>query len=144
MRKQITAAAVTVLVAAIMPLSISAAEVSLADIHGMTARFAPAPLRVDISKLSAGDRAALVELIEAGRVVNRIFMQQLWSGNLALYDKLRLDTSPLGKARLEYFRLNKGPWSDLDAHKAFLPGVPGRKPMGADFYPEDMTRETFE
>ena len=38
------------------------------------------------SKLSAGDRAALVSLIHAGRVVNHIFMQQIWSGNLALYD----------------------------------------------------------
>ncbi len=110
----------------------------------MAARFAPVPLRVDTSKLSAGDRAALVKLIEAGRVVNRIFLQQLWSGNLALESRLEKDKSPLGKARLDYFRLNKGPWSDLDAHKAFLPGVPERKPLGANFYPENMTREEFE
>ena len=110
----------------------------------MTERFAPVQLRVDTSKLSSGDRAALVKLIEAGRVVNRIFMQQLWSGNLALYDKLRQDNSPVGKARLDYFLLNKGPFSDLDAHKAFLPGVPARKPSGANFYPENMTREEFE
>ncbi len=125
--------------------SASAAEAaSLAELEQMTARFAPAPLRVDTSKLSAGDRAALVKLIDAGRVVNHIFMQQVWSGNFALYDKLKQDASPLGKARLEYFRLNKGPWSDLDDHKAFLPGVPARKPMGSNFYPENMTREQFE
>jgi len=110
----------------------------------MAARFARVPLRVDTSKLSAGDRAALVKLIDAGRVVNHIFLQQIWSGNLALYDKLRMDNSPLGKARLEYFWLNKGPWSDLDEHKAFLSGVPERKPQGADFYPENITREEFE
>ncbi len=127
-----------------MTLSISAADVPLAELRQALDRFAPAPLRVDTSKLSAGDRAALVKLIEAGRVVNRIFLQQLWSGNPALENRLRQDTSPLGKARLEYFWLNKGPWSDLDAHKAFLPGVPERKPMGADFYPDNMTRETFE
>ena len=127
-----------------MTLSIDAAGLPVADLEQMTARFAPVPLRVDTSKLSAGDRAALVKLIEAGRVVNHIFLQQLWSGNPALDEKLAQDKSVEGKARLEYFRLNKGPWSDLDEHKAFLPGVPERKPPGADFYPQNMTRDEFE
>ena len=118
-------------------LSLSAADVPLARLKEMTARFAPAALRVDTSRLSAGDRTALPKLIEAGRVVNRIFLQQLWSGNLALNEKLRQDQSVAGKARFEYFWLNKGPWSDLDEHKAFLAGVPERKPQGADFYPAE-------
>ena len=63
---------------------------------------------------------------------------------MRLYAKLRRDTTPLGKARLDYFWLNKSPWSDIDAHEAFLPGVPPKKPPGANFYPEDMTREEFE
>jgi hypothetical protein len=68
----------------------------------------------------------------------------MWPGNLALEQKLRADHSPLGRARLEEFLLNKGPWSDLDEHKAFLPGVPERKPLGAAFYPESMTRAEFD
>jgi hypothetical protein len=120
------------------------AAATLPQLQEMTARFAPVAIRVDTSKLSPGDRNALVKLIEAGRVVNHIFLQQIWSGNLALENKLRVDTSPLGKARLEYFLLNKGPWSDLDEHRAFLPDVPERKPLGANFYPEKMTREQFE
>lgn len=131
-----------ILAAAVNTLMIAA--VTLPQLQEMTARFAPVELRVDTSKLSAGDRNALVKLIEAGRVVNHIFLQQIWSGNLALESKLRADTSALGKARLEYFLLNKGPWSDLDDHKAFLPDVPERKPLGANFYPENMTREQFE
>jgi hypothetical protein len=127
-----------------MPASASAADLSLAELQKMTERFAPVELRVDTSKLSSGDRAALVQLIEASRVLNRIFLEQMWTGNLALERKLRADSTPLGKARLEEFLLNKGPWSDLDEHKAFLPGVPERKPMGGTFYPEDMTREQFE
>jgi hypothetical protein len=51
---------------------------------------------------------------------------------------------PLGQARARYFWLNKGPWADLDGHTAFIPGVPDRKPLGANFYPDDMTREEFE
>lgn len=110
----------------------------------MAARFAPTPLQVDTSALSAGDRKALVKLVQAARVVNHIFMNQFWSGDDALYQKLQHDKTPLGEARLHYFWINKGPWSEIDEHKAFLPDVPAKKPAGANFYPEDMTKDEFE
>jgi hypothetical protein len=114
------------------------------ELDNMAARFAPTPLRVDTSGLSSGDRQALVKLIEAARILNDIYMQQLWQGNAALYARLQKDTSVLGKARLNYFWINKGPWSDIDQFKAFLPDVPPRKPLGANFYPEDMSKDAFE
>jgi Peptidase family M49 len=116
----------------------------LAQLEAMTNRFAPTPLRVDVSKLSTEDRQALVKLIEASRILNDVFMRQMWDGNLMLYARLQNDTTPLGKARLHYFWINKGPWSDLDDFKAFLPGVPARKPPGANFYPDNMTKEDFD
>lgn len=133
------------LLIAILPMLATAAQIpDLAQLKQMTARFAPIDMRVDVSGLSPGDKQALAKLIDASRVVDEIFMKQLWSGDVALYHKLQRDTTPLGKARLHYFWINKGPWSDLDGHIAFLPGVPERKPLGANFYPEDMTREEFE
>src|SRR4051812_21170035 len=135
---------ILLVVNALMTSSIIAAVATLPELQQMTARFAPAPLRVDTSKLSPGDKKALAKLIEAGRSINRIFLQQVWSGNAALMSKLQQDTSPLGKARYEYFWLNKGPWSDLDEHRAFVADVPARKPLGANFYPERMTKEQFE
>ncbi len=114
------------------------------ELNKMASRLAPTPLEVDVSGLNAGDRTALIKSIQAARVIDDIFLQQLWSGNEGLYRQLREDTSALGKARLNMFWINKGPWSDLDGHRAFLPGVPERKPLGANFYPEDMTREEFE
>ncbi len=122
----------------------SEAAADLAQLDRMASRFAPTPLRVDTSRLSSGDRQALVKLIEAARILNDIFLQQMWDGNLALYARLQKDTTPLGKARLHYFWINKGPWSELDEYKAFLPGVPTRKPLGANFYPENMTKDAFE
>ena len=116
----------------------------VSQLEKMTARFSRAELRADLSKLSAGDRQALVKLIQASQLIDRIFLQQLWSGNQTLYAQLKLDTTPLGLARLRYFWMNKGPWSDLDGHTAFLPGVPARKPLGANFYPEDLTKDQFE
>src|SRR5438105_9256237 len=117
---------------------------NLAELQKMTARFAPTQIRVDTSKLSPGDRQALIKLIESAHLVNDIFLQQLWSWNAALYAKLQKDRTPLGQAQLHYFWINKGPWSELDEYKAFLPGVPPRKLVGANFYPEDMKKEQFE
>src|SRR5580704_14021 len=116
----------------------------LEQLKTMTARFAPTPLRVDLSGLSAGDRQALEKLVEAAKIVNTIFMQQFWSGDLATYQALQRDRTPLGSARLDYFWINKGPWSEIDEYAAFLPDVPARKLPGANFYPEDMTKEEFE
>ena len=125
-------------------LAAAAVMPDLNQLTQMSARFAPVTLKYDAAGLSAGDRQALPKLVEAARVLNHLFLDQLWSGNRELYAKLQRDTTPLGKARLRYFWLNKGPWSDLDDHAAFVPGVPARKPAGANFYPSDMTREEFE
>ena len=125
-------------------LAAAAVMPDLNQLTKMSARFAPVTLKYDTSALSSGDRKALPKLVEAARVLNHLFLDQVWSGNRELYAKLLQDTTPLGKARLHYFWLNKGPWSDLDDHAAFVPGVPARKPAGANFYPPDMTREEFE
>jgi hypothetical protein len=117
---------------------------SQAQLEKMASRLAPTPLRVDISSLSAGDRQALAKLVDAARIVDEIFLKQLWGGNAALYTRLQKDATPLGRARLHYFWLNKGPWSELDEYKAFLAGVPPRKPKSANFYPENLTPQEFE
>ena len=129
---------------ALTAVTLIAADASLPELQKMTARFAPVDLKVDTSKLSDGDKKALERLIEAARIIDAIYLRQLWAGNGALADRLKLDTTPAGKARYQYFLLNKGPWSDLDEHQAFLPGVPARKPLGAAFYPENMAKAEFE
>lgn len=128
----------------VMLMAAAAMIPDLAQLKQMSARFAAIKLHYTESGLSAGDRKALAKLVEAARLLNFVFMDQLWSGDRALYTKLQKDTTPLGKERLHYFWLNKGPWSNLDGNTAFLPDVPERKPKGANFYPSDMTREEFE
>ena len=122
----------------------AAEDQDLSRLNAQIAEFAPTPLQLDTSHLTVGDRNALVKLIEAGRVIDDIFLQQLWTGNEALYRQLRADHSPLGQARLHLFWISKGPWSTLDGLRAFVPDVPERKPLGASFYPANMTREDFE
>ena len=116
----------------------------LAELNAKVGRFAPTVITADTSRLSAGDRRALQKIIEAARLLDPLFLRQVWSGNAALKGRLEADRTPLGRARLHYFNINDGPWSQLDENIAFLPGVPHEKPATAAHYPDDMTKEEFE
>ena len=115
----------------------------LKAIEAKTARFAPVDITADLSGLADNERRALAKLVEAARVTDALFMRQSWAGNQALLLDLLADESALGRARLHYFLINKGPWSRLDHNEAFIPGVPA-KPAGANFYPAGATRDDVE
>ena len=66
------------------------------------ARFVPAPITSDTTRLSPGNREALRLVIEAARVMDTLYRRQVWSGNEALLKKLAEDTTPEGKMRLAY------------------------------------------
>jgi hypothetical protein len=116
----------------------------LTELDAKIRRFAPTVVTADTSRLAAGDRRALAKIIEAARLLDPLFLRQTWSGNVALQRKLQADKSPLGRARLHYFEINDGPWSQLDENIAFLPNVPREKPPQAGYYPDDMTKQEFE
>ena len=114
-----------------------------ARLEAMAARFAPVPIGADISKLPANERQALARLVEAARILDPLFVRQSWAGSEALLMQLLGDTTPLGRARLHYFLINKGPWSRLDHNGAFVPGVPV-KPEAGNFYPAGATKDEVE
>jgi len=109
----------------------------------MSARFAPVDLTADVSTLPANERQALGKLVEAAKVMDTLFLRQVWAGNETMLLELLQDTSPLGRERLHSFMLNKGPWSRLDHFDPFIPGAP-KKPEQANFYPPDATKEQVE
>jgi hypothetical protein len=112
-------------------------------LRAMTARFAPVDVGADVTGLPASERTALVKMIEAARVLDPLYLRQVWGGNEALLLELVADRSSLGQARLHAFLVNKGPWSQLDHQAPFLPGVPPR-PEAANFYPAGATKEEVE
>jgi hypothetical protein len=114
-----------------------------ADLEQMTARFAPAEIGAPIAQLPAAERRALAKLVEAARLMDGLFLQQVWAGNASMLVELAADTTPLGRARLHYFLINKGPWSRLDHNAVFVPGAPA-KPESANFYPAGATKEQVE
>src|SRR5262247_2771432 len=120
-----------------------AAVPDTAKLQQMTARFAPTDIGADVSKLSDADRRVLGKLVEASKIVDGLFLRQVWAGNYAMLLDLVRDQSPAGRARLHYFLINKGPWSRLDHHQPFVPGAPP-KPAGANYYPHNITKAELE
>ncbi|HXH25096.1 MAG TPA: hypothetical protein VNI78_07600, partial [Vicinamibacterales bacterium] len=118
-------------------------DAETARLERMAARFAPVDLSADLSPLPENERRALATLIEAAKVFDALFLRQVWEGNETLLLDLVRDQSPLGRARLRYFLINKGPWSRIDANQPFIPGVPA-KPPGAAFYPPGAAKAEIE
>ena len=106
----------------------------------MTRLFAPVDIGADLSGLPDPERRALGHVIDAARVMDGIFLEQVWAGNPAMLISLAEDRSAAGLAALDYFLLNKGPWSRIENNRAFVAGAPP-KPEGANYYPAGATRE---
>jgi hypothetical protein len=108
------------------------------------ARFVRVPVQADISRLSLDNQKALSKLVEAARLMDRLYQRQSWNGFEEMNRKLAADTTAEGKLRYRVWVLNGGPWSKLDEGAPFLEGVPARQPQEANFYPPDMKKEEFE
>ncbi|MGK5072261.1 dipeptidyl-peptidase 3 family protein [Janthinobacterium sp. ZB1P44] len=132
------------------PAAAPTTPATAAQLTAMSARYAPVALTADVTHLSAGDRQAIAKLVEAAKLVDVLQLRQRWSGNEALWAALKTDKSALGQARLNYFWINKGPWSVLDAHASFMPAsyagiaIPAHKPEAGNFYPQGATKASLE
>jgi hypothetical protein len=128
---------------AVRPASEPAVDLEAGRLEAMTARFAPVDLTADVSALPANERQVLARLVEAAKVVDALFLRQVWEGNEAMLLDLVRDASPLGRARLHAFLVNKGPWSRLDEHEPFIPGAPPKPPQ-ANYYPAGASKGEVE
>ena len=113
------------------------------DLTKKIARFAPTVLTASTAGLTPKDKLALKKIVDAAKLLDPLFLRQVWSGNDALEKKLLADKSAAGRQRLHYFYINDGPWSRLDSNEPFIDGVPKEKPPQAAAYPDDMKRDEF-
>ncbi|HET7698828.1 MAG TPA: hypothetical protein VFK57_24130 [Vicinamibacterales bacterium] len=120
---------------------------TLAELQKLTARYAPADIGADIAALPKHEREALARLVDAARIMDALFLRQVWAGNDAMLQELAQQAArPVGPrasrtaaARLHYFLINKGPWDRLDHNQPFIPGAPP-KLDSANFYPAGATK----
>ena len=97
-----------------------------------TVRLAP-----DLSSLTENERRMIPLLIDAARSMDAIFWQQAYGNRDSLLESVR------DPATRRYTEINYGPWDRLADNAPFLETV-GAKPLGANFYPGDISKEEFE
>ncbi len=86
--------------------------------------------------LSENDKKIVSLFKQAGEIMDGLFWKQTFG------DKALIDALPDGYAK-QYAMINYGAWDHLDDNKPFLEGY-GEKPLGCQYYPQDMTVEEFE
>jgi enoyl-CoA hydratase/carnithine racemase len=126
----------------------AAPAAAASPLRTMAARFAPAEIGADLGALPDNERQALARLVDAARIMDGLFLGQVWSGNDAMLESLarravRDRASAEAGDMLHYFLINKGPWSRLDHNKPFVPGAPA-KPESANFYPAGATKDEIQ
>ncbi|MFD1218429.1 dipeptidyl-peptidase 3 family protein [Microbulbifer celer] len=99
--------------------------------------YAPVELNADLSSLSDNQREMIGLLIDASKIMDKLFWLQSYGPAQELLSGIA-DNS----AR-KFADINYGPWDRLNDNKPFIEGY-SDKPLGAEFYPEDMTKQEFE
>lgn len=94
-------------------------------------------LASNIDHLSSKEKQMLPLLFEAAKIIDDLYWIQAYG------DKEKLLGSIDDSATREFVMINYGPWDRLKGNESFIEGV-GAKPLGANFYPLDMTKEEFE
>ena len=125
----------TVDVSAGPPVEINAAEPVPAN-----SRFdiyATVRLTADLSSLGATEKQMIPLLIQAAQLMDELFWLQAYG------DKQTLLAGISNPAERRFADINYGPWDRLAEDQPFIEGA-GPKPLGARFYPEDMSKAEFE
>jgi len=113
-------------------------EASSAEyVNERLAIYAPFELTADLSHLSEKEIKIVGILYKAARIMDGLFWQQAIGGKADFIPAIA------DKNTKRFVKINYGPWDRLNNNKPFIAGV-GEKPMGANFYPVDMTKEEFE
>ena len=98
--------------------------------------YATVRLETDLSHLSENEKEMLKIFIEVSDIMDDLFWYEAYG------DKEELLSKVPGSLR-DYVEINYGPWDRLNNMKSFVNGFDD-KPLGANFYPMDMTAEEFE
>ena len=85
--------------------------------------------------LSENDKKIVALFREAADIMDGLFWKQTFG------DKALIEALPEGYAK-DYAMINYGAWDHLDNNSPFIEGY-GEKPLGCQYYPQDMTAEEF-
>ncbi|MGI6320199.1 MAG: dipeptidyl-peptidase 3 family protein [Bacteroidales bacterium] len=99
--------------------------------------FAVVELNADLSALTENEKQMIPILVEVAQIMNELFWTQAYGDKEELFAKIEDEWTR------KFVEINYGPWERLNDNKSFVEGI-GDKPLGAQFYPADLTKEEFD
>lgn len=123
--------------AGIVPQGVKFEALPDIDMKEKLNEFATVRLTANLNHLNEKEKEILPYLFEAADIMDDLFWKQ------ALGDKDGFLERIQGEDAKRFAKIHYGPWDRLNNNEPFLTNV-GSKPAGANFYPEDMTKEEFE
>lgn len=93
-------------------------------------------LNTDLNILSENEKKMLSLLFEVSDIMDALFWKQAYGDNDTLLEKID------NKKLQELISINYGPWDRLNGNISFVKGY-NDKPLGANFYPKDMSKDEF-
>ena len=112
------------------------------DIKDRLAQLTPTEITYDESLLNEEQKEVLEKLVLAARAIDNIFWKQASHVGLDILQNFENSDHPAAEDFVRYLKINFGPYDRLDDNKPFIGTDP--KPLGAGFYPPDMTKDYFE
>ena len=112
------------------------------DLAASRAKIARVAMNPDTSFLNAEEREVVNLLIQAAELMNPIYLRQRSVENPTIRAEIARSAHPRKAALLDMFDLHFGPWDTLAEGHPFYGGE--KMPVGAGFYPSDLTKESFE
>lgn len=111
------------------------------DIKKEISKFAPVEIPLRLNELDEQERELVRKLIEAGKLIGKIYMKQTYSKNFEVLSQLENSDKSEDKDKLTLFKIYSGPFNKLHDNKPFVSGH--ERPKGGAFYPSDITKEEF-
>ena len=125
-------------------MSVSGCERSSVEenVPGMSVRdrlatYTTVKLQTDLGLLTEKERKMIPLLIDASEIMDSLFWVQAYG------DRDSVLSSISDPDVRKFVEINYGPWDRFRGNEPFVKGV-GEKPKGANFYPQDMTKQEFE
>lgn len=113
-------------------------------------KFVPVEIGYDENLLDEREKVVLDKLYRASKIIDELFLEQVYSKNTEIQSRLvaniesetDADKKLKYELQLELFTIMFGPFDRLDHDKPFIGS--DEKPLGANYYPEDMSKGEFE
>jgi len=109
------------------------------DIKKLLSQYSITRIKYDKALLDEREMMVVDKLYQACKIIDGLFLEQVFSKNYEIKAELENKSDDASSLTYKFFKINFGPFDRINHNKCFYGDY--KKPEGANFYPEDMSKE---